>query len=76
MQTHRKQWHLLDQYSPPGEMFLWADLSRKITQNDWQGARGFRDFSRLPPAQENRGQPADPYPVLTFKRLSCTLARS
>jgi hypothetical protein len=25
-----------------------------------RGARGFRDFSRLPPAQENRGQPADP----------------
>jgi uncharacterized protein (TIGR02284 family) len=29
-------------------------------QNGEPGARGFRDFSRLPPAQENRGQPADP----------------
>jgi hypothetical protein len=29
----------------------------------WQGARGFRDFSRLPLAQENRGQPADPTPA-------------
>jgi uncharacterized protein (TIGR02284 family) len=26
----------------------------------WSGARGFRDFSRLPPVQENRGQPEDP----------------
>ena len=32
-------------------------------QNGWSGARGFRDFSRLPPAQENRGQPADPAPA-------------
>jgi hypothetical protein len=26
-----------------------------------EGARGFRDFSRLPPAQETREQPADPF---------------
>jgi uncharacterized protein (TIGR02284 family) len=32
------------------------------------GARDFRDFSRLPPAQENRGQPADPCSPITELR--------
>jgi len=30
---------------------------------DGRGARGFRDFSRLPLVQENRVQPADPDPT-------------
>jgi len=32
------------------------------------GERGFRDFSRLPPAQENRGQPADPPALFLFEQ--------
>jgi hypothetical protein len=35
----------------------------EVKYNGWPGARDFRDFSRLPPAQENRGQPADPAPA-------------
>lgn len=31
-----------------------------LNDNGWQGARGFRDFSRLPPAQENRGSRRTP----------------
>jgi uncharacterized protein (TIGR02284 family) len=30
------------------------------------GARGFRDFSCLPPAEENRAQPVDPAPTALF----------
>ena len=60
MQTHGEGWH------------LWCCGRREATilqaalytnDNGWPGARGFRDFSRLPPAQENRGQPADPAPA-------------
>ena len=36
------------------------DLGGKALYMGWLGARGFRDFSRLPPVQENRGQPEDP----------------
>ncbi len=38
------------------------------SSNGWPGARGFRDFFRLPPAQENRGQPADPAPAANSTR--------
>src|SRR5258708_25447083 len=40
--------------SPPGDARL-ADLRTGLA-----GARGFRDFSCLPPAEENRPQPVDP----------------
>jgi hypothetical protein len=36
------------------------NLGGKALYMGWLGARGFRDFSRLPPVQENRGQPEDP----------------
>jgi hypothetical protein len=61
MQTHAVETHL----------FVHELLARDFSlggpqlQNGWPGARGFRDFSRLPPAQENRGQPADPAPAET-----------
>ena len=35
-------------------------LGGKALYMGWLGARGFRDFSRLPPVQENRAQPEDP----------------
>ena len=36
------------------------DLGGEALCMGWLGARGFRDFSRLPPVQENRAQPEDP----------------
>jgi uncharacterized protein (TIGR02284 family) len=44
-----------------GQVSVWGIVSgRRFAEIRLAGARGFRDFSRLPPAQENRGQPADP----------------
>jgi uncharacterized protein (TIGR02284 family) len=39
--------------------------------NGWPGARDFRDFFRLPPVQENRGQPADPAPANLNRAFRC-----
>ena len=65
MQTHGAWAHLLGAGVAVPEPVPWAGLSRAVSKhNGWPGARGFRDFSRLPPAQENRGQPADPAPAV------------
>ena len=37
---------------------------RTLTRHGWSGERDFRDFSGLPPAQENREQSADPAPAV------------
>jgi len=44
-------------------------FQRTLTEQWLAGARGFRDFSRLPPAQENRGQLADPVPAKSSTAL-------
>lgn len=54
MQTHERSRHLSGWRWPP------MDLGGKVLSMGWLGARGFRDFSRLPPVEENRGQPEDP----------------
>jgi uncharacterized protein (TIGR02284 family) len=54
------------QYLPLEGCFL-----RRTLAEAWlAGARDFRDFFRLPPAQENRGQPADPTPARSRRRRS------
>ena len=57
MQTHERRRHLSGWRRPRG---LLMDLGGKALSMGWSGARGFRDFSRLPPVQENRAQPEDP----------------
>ena len=57
MQTHERRRHLSGWRWPRG---LLMDLGGKALYMGWLGARGFRDFSRLPPVQENREQPEDP----------------
>src|ERR1700761_4630200 len=56
MQTHGRFWHLSFEITagliPPS-----GPLKRLA------GAQDFRDFSCLPPAEENRAQPADPAPT-------------
>jgi hypothetical protein len=42
--------------------FLWVELKQV---NGWPGARDFRDFSRLPLAQENRGSRRTPLQQFT-----------
>ena len=49
---------LCTRYTRRRAIFPSADLRNRLA-----GERDFRDFSCLPPAKENRGQPADPAPA-------------
>jgi hypothetical protein len=56
MQTPAIASHLFLQYEP-------FDGNEERSHIRDAGERDFRDFFRLPPAQENRNQPADPVPT-------------
>jgi hypothetical protein len=62
MQTHEQFRHL--SFEITAGLILPSGPLKRLA-----GAQDFRDFSCLPPAEENRAQPADPAPAADLTYL-------